>query len=123
MAAQGQTQNEWDNAGDRSRNPGDGPRDYPAFFLPSSFFLYWIGEILPKLSAKRQITLPADHCRLAGIEPGDECLSFLAGGHITIFRQQPGSAWGCLAHLEADPTVSDEASRQDAIERKRDRTP
>ncbi len=78
---------------------------------------------MPKVSAKRQITLPADQCRLAGIEPSDECRSFVADGRITIVRQQPGSAWGCLAHLEGDPTVSDEESRQDAIERKRDQSP
>ena len=78
---------------------------------------------MPKVSSKRQITLPADQCRLAGIEPGDECLSFVADGRITIVRQQPGSAWGCLARLEGDPTVSDEESRQDAMERKRDHTP
>ena len=78
---------------------------------------------MPKVSAKRQITLPADQCRLAGIEPGDECRSFVADGRITIVRQQPGSAWGCLANLEGDPTVSDEESRQDAIERKRDQSP
>ena len=79
--------------------------------------------IVPKVSAKRQITLPADQCRLAGIEPGDECLSFVADGRITIVRQQPGSAWGSLAHLEVDPTVSDEDSRQGAIERKREQSP
>ena len=78
---------------------------------------------MPKVSAKRQITLPADQCRLAGIEPGDECRSFVADGRITIVRQEPGSAWGCMAHLEGDRTVSDEASRQDALERKRGRTP
>ena len=78
---------------------------------------------MPKLSAKRQITLPAHQCRLAGIEPGDEYRSFVADGHITIVRQQPGSAWGCLAHLRADETVSDEQSRQDAIEGLRARTP
>ena len=78
---------------------------------------------MPKLSAKRQITLPADQCRLAGIEPGDECLSFVADGSITIVRQEPGSAWGCMAHLEGEPTVSDEASRQDAIERKQGQSP
>ena len=78
---------------------------------------------MPKVSAKRQITLPADQCRLAGIEPGDECLSFVADGRITIVRQKPGSAWGCLANLEGDRTVSDEESRQDAIERKQDQTP
>ena len=78
---------------------------------------------MPRVSAKRQITLPADQCRLAGIEPGDECLSFVADGRITIVRQQPGSAWGCLARLEVDPKVSDEESRQDAIESKRGQTP
>ena len=78
---------------------------------------------MPKVSAKRQITLPADQCRLAGIEPGDECRSFVADGRITIVRQKPGSAWGSLAHLEGGPTVSDQESRQDAIERKRDHTP
>ena len=78
---------------------------------------------MPKVSAKRQITLPAHQCRLAGIEPGDECRSFIADGRITIVRQQPGSAWGCLAHLRADETVSDEQSRLDAIEGLREQTP
>ena len=68
-----------------------------------------------KVSAKRQLTLPANQCRLAGIEPGDECRSFVAKGRITLVRQQSGSAWGCLAHLRADKAVSDEQSRQDAI--------
>ena len=77
---------------------------------------------MPKVSAKRQLTLPAGQCRLAGIEPGDECRSFVADGRITIVRQEPGSAWGCLAHLSANEAVSDEQSRQDAIERKRSRT-
>ena len=78
---------------------------------------------MPKISAKRQLTLPANQCRLAGIEPGDECRSFVANGRITIVRQQLGSAWGCLAHLRANETVSDEQSRQDAIERKWGYTP
>lgn len=78
---------------------------------------------MPRVSAKRQITLPADQCRLVGIEPGDECLSFVADGRITIVRQEVGSAWGCLAHLDGDQTVSDEESRQDAIEGKRNQTP
>lgn len=78
---------------------------------------------MPRVSSKRQITLPARQCRLAGIEPGDECRSFVSDGRITIVRQQSGSAWGCLGHLHADETVSDEQSRQDAIERKREQTP
>lgn len=78
---------------------------------------------MPKVSAKRQITLPAEQCRLVGIEPGDECQSYVADGRITIVREEPGSAWGCLAHLEGDPAVSEEESRQDAIEGKQDQTP
>ena len=78
---------------------------------------------MPRVSAKRQITLPAAQCRSVGIEPGDEYRSFVADGHITIVRQQPGSAWGCLAHLKADEAVSDEQSCQDALDRKGGRTP
>ena len=78
---------------------------------------------MPRISAKRQLTLPANQCRLAGIEPGDECRSFVADGRITIIRQQPGSAWGCLARLRADETVSEAESRQHAIETKRERQP
>ena len=74
---------------------------------------------MPRVSSKRQITLPAGQCRIAGIEPGDEYRSFIAGKRITIVRQEPGDAWGCLAHLRADEAVTDEQSRQDAIERKR----
>ncbi|MCY3773302.1 MAG: AbrB/MazE/SpoVT family DNA-binding domain-containing protein [Gemmatimonadetes bacterium] len=77
---------------------------------------------MPRVSAKRQITLPADQCRLVGIEPGDECQSFVADGRITVIRQEPGSAWGCLAHLEGDQTVSDEKSREDAMEGNRNQT-
>lgn len=77
---------------------------------------------MPRVSSKRQITLPAGQCRIAGIEPGDEYRSFIAGKRITIVRQEPGDAWGCLAHLRADEAVTDEQSRQDAIERKRNST-
>ena len=78
---------------------------------------------MPKVSAKRQITLPADQCRLVGIEPGDECQSYVADGRITIVRQEPGSAWGCLDHLAGDQTVSDVESREDAVEGRRGQTP
>ncbi len=78
---------------------------------------------MPRISAKRQLTLPAHQCRLAGIKPGDECRSFVADGRITIIRQQLGSAWGCLAHLQADETVSDADSRQHSIETRRELQP
>lgn len=72
-----------------------------------------------RVSAKGQITLPAHQCRLAGIEPGEQYRSFAFDGCITIIRQKPGSAWGCLADLEPDETVCDEQSRQDSVSAKR----
>ena len=74
---------------------------------------------MPRVSAKRQITLPAHQCNEAGIMPGDEIRSFIANGRITIVRQVPGTAWGCLQHLKADPTVLEEESRDGALERVR----
>ena len=41
---------------------------------------------MPKVSAKRQITLPAHQCNEAGIKPGDEYRSSVANGRITIVR-------------------------------------
>ena len=76
---------------------------------------------MPKISAKRQITLPASQCREVGLEPGDEYQSFVADGCITIVGKNHGSAWGCLDHIKGDSSVSDQQSRQDAIEKRRKR--
>lgn len=71
---------------------------------------------MPKVSAKRQITLPIDQCRLAGIEPGDEYVSYVDNeGHITIIRKVAGSAKGLLNDIKADNRVSDEASLQSSL--------
>ncbi len=35
---------------------------------------------MPKISSKRQITLPIEQCRELGIKPGDEYISFVAAG-------------------------------------------
>ena len=74
---------------------------------------------VPRVSAKRQVTLPAQQCREAGLEPGDEFRSFVADGRITIVRQGSGSAWGCLQSLSPNPAVSDDESRDSALERTR----
>ena len=74
---------------------------------------------MPRVSAKRQITLPVRQCNEAGIAPGDEFRSFVANGRITITRQVPGSAWGCVRHLESDATVSENESRDSALGRVR----
>lgn len=71
---------------------------------------------MPKVSAKRQITLPIDQCRIAGIEPGDHYSSFVDNeGHITIVKKVTGAAQGLLSGVKGDSRVSDEASMQSGI--------
>ena len=71
---------------------------------------------MPRVSAKRQITLPVDQCREVGIRPGDEYRSFVADGRITIVRKTPGAARGILRHVAGDPAVRDEESLRDALD-------
>ena len=71
---------------------------------------------MPRVSAKRQITLPVDQCREVGIGPGDEYRSYVADGRITIVRKSSGAARGVLRHKAGDPTVSDEESLEDALD-------
>ena len=70
---------------------------------------------MPKVSAKRQITLPVEQCNEVGIRPGDEYRSFVANGHITIVKRISGAAKGCLQHVKGDSAISDEESRQSAL--------
>ena len=45
---------------------------------------------MPKVSAKRQITLPVDQCAVAGINPGDGVVSFVdRSGIISIVKKPP----------------------------------
>lgn len=71
---------------------------------------------MPKVSSKRQITLPVDQCRQIGIEPGDEYQSFVANGHITIIKKIPGAAKGILKHVKGDTSMTDEASLQSVLD-------
>ena len=71
---------------------------------------------MPRVSAKRQITLPVDQCREVGIGPGDEYRSYVADGRITIVRKTAGAAKGVLGHVTGDPALSDEESLQDALD-------
>ena len=71
---------------------------------------------MPRVSAKRQITLPIDQCREVGIRPGDEYRSFVADGQITIVRKTRGAAKGFLRHVAGDPTVSEEESLQHTLD-------
>ena len=71
---------------------------------------------MPRVSAKRQITLPVDQCREAGIGPGDEVRSFVADGRITIVRKTAGAARGFLARVPGDTGVTDEESLESALD-------
>ena len=71
---------------------------------------------VPKVSTKRQITLPIDQCRQAHIEPGDEYNSYVDNnGFITIIKSTPGAAKGVLKGIKTDKRFSDEASLQSSL--------
>lgn len=71
---------------------------------------------MPKVSAKRQITLPIEQCREAQIGPGDEYNCYVDNfGHITIIKKTPGSAKGLLKGINVNKQISDKESLQSAI--------
>lgn len=70
---------------------------------------------MPRVSTKRQITLPVTQCEALGIEPGDEVESFVADGRLTIVKKVKGAANGLLSHIKGDPNISDEESLESAI--------
>ena len=66
---------------------------------------------MPRVSSKRQITLPVDQCRKADIHPGDEYDSFVDNlGHITIIKKTSGAAKGLLKDVKTEEELSDKAS-------------
>lgn len=75
---------------------------------------------MPKVSSKRQITLPVEQCLEIGIQPGDEYQSFVADGHITIIKKRPAAAQGVLKHIVAKVPITDEESLQSALFRQLD---
>ena len=73
---------------------------------------------MPKVSSKRQITIPIDLCQQAKINPGDEIETFIYGGQITIVKKEKGAAKGIFKQIKANKKISDETSRQSALEEK-----
>ncbi|WP_420429518.1 AbrB/MazE/SpoVT family DNA-binding domain-containing protein [Kordiimonas sp.] len=71
---------------------------------------------MPKVSAKRQITLPASQCEALDIHPGDEVESFVANGEITIIKKVAGAAKGLLDHVKGSALLTDEQSMQSVVE-------
>lgn len=71
---------------------------------------------MPKVSAKRQITLPVADCEELGIEPGDEVAILRYGNQINIIKRKVGSAAGLLKGTKSKKSVSDAQSRQSHFE-------
>ena len=67
---------------------------------------------MPKVSAKRQVTLPISGCDELGINPGDDVEILRHGNQFSIIKKKVGAAAGMLKGTKADKTVSDEQSRQ-----------
>ena len=70
---------------------------------------------MPRVSAKRQITLPIDQCLALGIEPGDMVDSFVVDGQLTLVKKSAGAAKGLLSHVQAQPSMTDEESLQSVM--------
>lgn len=70
---------------------------------------------MPKVSAKRQITIPIDQCQALGIEPGDVVESFVVDGQLTLVKKVAGAAKGLLDHVQPKSSMTDEESMQSVI--------
>jgi len=73
---------------------------------------------MPKVSAKRQITIPIDLCEEAHIQPGDEVETFIYDEQITIVKKVKNAAKGMLSHIKFDKKMSDEQSLQSVMDDK-----
>ncbi|MEI6543110.1 MAG: AbrB/MazE/SpoVT family DNA-binding domain-containing protein [Methylococcales bacterium] len=67
---------------------------------------------MPKVSAKRQITIPIDQCEALGIEPGDKVDMFVVDGQLTLVKKTTGAAKGLLSHLNPNNSMTDDESLQ-----------
>lgn len=67
---------------------------------------------MSKLSSKRQITLPVEHCNELNIQPGDDLEFFVANGQLTAVKKHPEAAKGILKGLKVNKAMTDEESRQ-----------
>jgi len=65
---------------------------------------------MPKVSSKRQITLPVADCEELEIEPGDEVEIFRYGNQINIIKKEMGVAAGFLKGVKANKKVSERDS-------------
>lgn len=55
---------------------------------------------MPKVSSKRQITIPIDQYQDANIEPSDEIETFVFNNQINIVKKEKGATKGILSHIK-----------------------
>lgn len=73
---------------------------------------------MPLVSQKRQITLPINQCKDAGIEPGDSVRIYTDNnGIISIIKQVPGITAGMFKGHKIDDIYTDEESLLSGMER------
>jgi len=65
---------------------------------------------MPKVSSKRQITLPVSGCEELGINPGDEIEILRYGNQFNIIKKEKGAAAGILKDAKINKQVTDEES-------------
>jgi bifunctional DNA-binding transcriptional regulator/antitoxin component of YhaV-PrlF toxin-antitoxin module len=70
---------------------------------------------MPKVSMKRQITLPIDQCKKIGIQAGDEYESYVYKNRITIIKKSKSAAKGLLKNIKADKSMTDTESLQSSL--------
>lgn len=65
---------------------------------------------MPKVSSKRQITLPVASCDELGIHPGDEIEVLRYRNQLNIIKKEVGSAAGILKGVKVNKRITDEES-------------
>ena len=70
---------------------------------------------MPKMSLKRQITIPIEQCLALGIEPGDVVKCFVADGQLTLVKKVAEAAKGLLSHVHPHESITDEESLQSVM--------
>ena len=71
---------------------------------------------MPRVSIKRQITLPISICEELGIRAGDEVEIFRHGNQFNIIKKEMGAAAEILKGTITNKTISEKQSRQSNFE-------
>jgi AbrB family looped-hinge helix DNA binding protein len=74
---------------------------------------------MPKISAKRQITLPKELCDRLGIHSGDDIDILEYGGRITILKKVKGASAGVLQVKKVNAHFTDDDSLRLELEKRR----